>query len=298
MKSDLTLSNLSVWLRRVEPEKRAFIQTKWQYYKWLSPQIALPEKVWLAFIVPTELLENAETKKLRETGLWAFKRPEKFVDIIDPLAPESRLVSLCLLGMLYDLEQEEVHLPYDTYQAWLEVANNFGLWRLRYYLEDALFKNFDAKNYELFESVIAEKIQVDESLVSDISDIVTIACLQSGVKNLIIKNRQKNVYGVYKKVKVKQKNLNEIYDIHGFRLITEQEYDCIKVLEVLHRLWPPFPDRYKDYITSPKSNGYQSLHTTVSCLKRIPVEFQIRTQLMDEIAVSGLANHAEYKKNQ
>ncbi len=72
--------------------------------------------------------------------------------------------------------------------------------------------------------------------------------------------------------------------------------ECYKALEVLHRLWPHVPERLKDYIKSPKANGYQSIHTVLSCLQKKPIEFQIRTHEMDVVAASGPANHAEYKK--
>lgn len=298
MDAQLSLANFSMWLRTAPADQRADMQAKWQYQQWLANELILPELVWLAFIVPADLHQDPVMGTLRNQGLAVYKNPEKFVDITNPLAPESALVSLCLVGVLYDLEQSETYLPYDSYQLWLEVANNFGMWRLRYYLEDAVFKNFDTKNYKLFESVLKEKLTLDEGLVKDIADLVMLASRAAGVRKVEVKNRQKNVYGVYKKVKLKQKNLNEIYDIHGFRLLTENETDCAKIVEAIHHLWRPFPDRFKDYITEPKFNGYQSLHTTVSCLKKYPVEFQIRTYAMDGVAVSGLANHSDYKKKQ
>lgn len=298
MPDGLTLKNLPTWLRSAPKEHRAALQAKWQYHQWLGEELVLPDDVWLAFIVPSELQQDPKVKQLRETGLEAFKKPENLVDITDPFAPENRLVSLCLVGMLYDLEQDETYLPYDSYQLWTEVADNFGMWRLRYHLEDAIFRAFDPENYSLFESVVKEKLALDKELVKDITDLVFVASKAAGVKHVSIKNRQKNVYGVYKKSHLKQTNLNEIYDIHGFRLLVKNEADCYRVMEAIHHLWRPFPDRQKDYIAQPKLNGYQSLHTTVYCLRRHPVEFQIRTEEMDEVAISGLANHAAYKKGQ
>jgi len=295
-----TLQNFSMWLRTAPAEHRADLQSKWQYKNFLTDStiLELPEIIWLAFLLPTELQTDPMVKKLRQNGQAKYKQPESFINITNPFAPEGPVVALCLLGILYDLEQEEVRLPYDSYQLWTEVADNFGMWRLRYYLEDAIFRNFDPENYELFDSVTKEKIALDEGMVKDVTSLVKAAAEASGVKNLEIRNREKNVYGVYKKVAVRQKNLNEIYDIHGFRLLTETQEDCYTVLKAVHHLWRPFPDRFKDYIKKPKPNGYQSLHTIVSCLQRHPVEFQIRTHEMDRVAVSGAANHAAYKKAQ
>ena len=94
----------------------------------------------------------------------------------------------------------------------------------------------------------------------------------------------------------KQKNINHITDFFAFRILVKESEDCYKTLEAVHKLWPYYQDRVKDYIKQPKPNGYQSLHTTLLCLDSNVVEFQIRTHEMDYIAKYGAANHTLYKR--
>jgi GTP pyrophosphokinase len=189
-----------------------------------------------------------------------------------------------------------VLLERQRYEEWLDVANHFGLWKLRYLLEDAIFKTFDPDNYALFESVVQKQLFIDEHLVQAIRGIISDALTRGGLSGFSIENRAKNIYGVYRKVALKEKSVNDIYDIHGFRILTATERDCRTAIEILHRLWRHYPERFKDYIAEPKPNGYQSIHTVLNCLENKPIEFQVRTRDMDVVAASGPANHAEYKR--
>jgi GTP pyrophosphokinase len=197
---------------------------------------------------------------------------------------------------LYDLHEGKILFPQERYYEWLEVADHFGLWKLRYLLEDAIFRTFDPENFSLFESVVQKKMRMDQNLVLAIRDIVGSAFKRAGLMSFTLTNRKKNIYGVYKKIALKKMNINEIFDVHGFRILVSNTKKCYQALEILHRLWPNVPERYKDYIEKPKANGYQSIHTVLSCLEKKPIEFQIRTREMDLVAASGPANHAEYKK--
>ena len=185
-----------------------------------------------------------------------------------------------------------------AYDAWLDIADQFGLWKLRYLLEDESFKTFEPEQFHLFESVVEKQIFVDKHLMLSIRAILHDALAREGLKDFSIENRVKNIYGVYRKVALKQKSINDIYDIHGFRILTATREDCYRALEVLHRLWRHYPERFKDYIAHPKANGYESIHTVVNCLENKVTEFQIRTREMDVVAASGPANHAAYKKLQ
>jgi len=266
-------------------------------------RLNVPPKIWLAFLTPPEprvepLLGEArrEVWQLKKKVLETFAHPKLFLDMRDPLHRSSEHITLAMLEILYDLKEEKILFPQERYGEWLEIANHFGLWKLRYALEDAVFKAFDPENFALFESVVEKQMFVDAHLVLAIRAIVKDAFTCAGVGECTIENRKKNIYGVYKKVQLKRTSINEIFDIHGFRVLAASKEGCYRAVETLHRLWPHFPERYKDYIARPKDNGYQSIHTVVCCLEKKAVEFQIRTREMDAIATSGPANHAEYKK--
>ncbi len=265
-------------------------------------RVTIPERIWLAFLTPPkqEIQKLIPTKhkavwSLKSAMLKTFEHPREFLDKRDPYHRSSDCVTLAVLENIFDLKTKKVLLSKGRYEEWLDVAEQFGLWRLRYLLEDAIFKTFDPENFALFESVVEKQMFIDQHLVLAIREILTEALKKAGVKGFSIDNRRKNIFGVYHKVAIKAKNANEIYDIHGFRLIVKSEKDCYKAKEVLHKLWRHFPDRYKDYIKEPKDNGYRSIHTVLMCLEGKRIEFQIRTKEMDAIAASGPANHAAYK---
>ena len=282
------------------------LTAKLAYKKMLEAEkrLKIPPRIWLAFLTPpvpeAEAYVPQKCKRiwqLKTAMLKSLPHPKEFLDVRDPLHHSSEAVTLALLETLYDLYENKVLLPEEKrYREWLDVANHFGLWKLRYLLEDAIFKTFDPENFALFESVVQKQMFIDQHLILSIRGILEDALKHAGIKDFSIENRVKNIYGVYNKVALKNKSINDIYDIHGFRVLTSSEKDCRKAVEILHRLWRHFPDRYKDYIANPKENGYQSVHTVLSCLEGKLIEFQIRTYEMDQIAASGPANHAEYKK--
>lgn len=267
-------------------------------------RLKVPTRVWFAFLTPPDPKAQKyiphdleDVWNLKENMLSTFERPREFLHTRDPLHRSSDCVTLALLEIIYDLQEKKVLLPEERYHEWLEVANHFGLWRLRYMLEDSIFRTFDPENFTLFESVVAKQMFIDAHLVQAIRTIVENALKRAGIKNFSIENRTKNIYGVYKKIALKGKSVNDIYDIHGFRLLMSTEADCYRAVEILHQLWRHYPERHKDYIAKPKTNGYRSLHTVLSCLEGKKIEFQVRTRDMDIVAASGPANHADYKNS-
>ena len=122
-----------------------------------------------------------------------------------------------------------------------------------------------------------------------------LACLQdSGIKTKVI-SREKTVYSIYKKMRVKKLSFSEVFDVYGFRLIVNDIDACYRTLGAVHNLYKPVPGKFKDYIAIPKANGYQSLHTVLFGLQGTPLELQIRTEDMDNIAAAGIAAHWKYK---
>lgn len=251
--------------------------------------VSLPQEY---FTVDKKLLKKAESL------IGDKKKLEEILQISDPTNAIGQVVATALFLIKNRFESSKkpsYHLIADTKKFWIPLANNFGMWKVRYFLEDKLFKFLDNKNYSLIISLIKKKQRVQEKLFENIAGILRHHLNQKSLKKYEILSRQKNAFGIFDKMKLKKKNINHITDFFAFRILVNTKKECYQALETLHKLWPKYPDRFKDYIENPKPNFYQALHTTVFCLDCNVVEFQIRTYKMDYTAKYGAANHALYK---
>ena len=192
------------------PEFQASLGAKLAYKKTLETEkrLKIPPRIWFAFLTPpvpeAEAYVPLKCKRvwqLKTAMLKALPHPKEFLDVRDPLHHSSERVTLALLETLYDLHENKVLLPEESrYREWLDVANHFGLWKLRYLLEDAIFKTFDPENFALFESVVQKQMFIDQHLILSIRGILEDALRNAGIKDFSIENRVKNIYGVYNKV--------------------------------------------------------------------------------------------------
>lgn len=278
--------------------------------EWLTskPKLALCREVQVAFACGAHIPKKHcpgypglhRSLLTLQRGIAKVLSGEESPDILRRGSPHARVKSdraaLCLLAHTYDIGQGAVSpdRAMDHLDSWCNVADHFGLWQLRYLLEDTAFRHGDAENYDLLCSLIEKKQAAFRPLVIDITAILHHYCHRDGI-DAHITTRTKNMYGIFRKMQRKGKNINHINDLFGIRVMTEKPADCYRVLDILHRLWPPFLEEFRDYIRAPKQNGYQSIHTTVACLGGTSVEFQIRTEKMHHIARHGPASHAAYK---
>ena len=134
-----------------------------------------------------------------------------------------------------------------------------------------------------------------EEFLANVSALIEKRLEESGIKGATMKRRVKSIYGIYRKMYVQNKSFEEIYDVYAVRIILDTITECYSALGLIHDMYHPLPNRFKDYISTPKPNGYQSLHTTVIGHEGIPFEVQIRTRQMDEMAEYGVAAHWKYK---
>ena len=148
---------------------------------------------------------------------------------------------------------------------------------------------------QCLESAIKKSSGGRKRIVSKIRKELKKHLKSNGIENVGVKGREKNIYSIYRKIKSKHKPFSEILDVYGFRILVDSIDECYRSLGIIHNYFSPIENRFKDYIAIPKSNGYQALHTSLLALNAFPIEVQIQTRNMSEIASYGIAAHWQYK---
>src|SRR5437879_405720 len=218
------------------------------------------------------------------------------------MAEDLRVVLIKLADRLHNMrtldplpEAKRRKISRETLDIYAPLAHRLGIGQLKWELEDLAFRNLEPEAYEDVVKRIARKRHERETLVSDLREIL--ARELDGVEiKADITGRPKHLYSVWQKMTREQKDFSEIYDLSAIRVQVDSVKDCYGVLGVVHSLWKPVPGRFKDYIAMQKSNGYQSLHTTVISHTGEPIEVQIRTNDMHRVADFGVAAHWAYKE--
>jgi len=218
------------------------------------------------------------------------------------MAEDLRVVLIKLADRLHNMrtleplaEAKRRKISRETLDIYAPLAHRLGIGQIKWELEDLAFRNLEPEAYEDVVSRIARKRGERESLVNDLREILARELEKVGIQ-ADITGRPKHIYSVWQKMTRESKDFSEIYDLSAIRVQVESVRDCYGVLGVVHSLWKPMPGRFKDYVAMPKSNGYQSLHTTVITHTGEPIEIQIRTQDMHRVAEFGVAAHWTYKE--
>lgn len=183
----------------------------------------------------------------------------------------------------------------ETLYIFAPLANKLGIWSMKRELEDLSLKYLEPKKYAEIVDLLAESNENRERLVKEILRYLAKEFEKHGLQAEIT-GRSKHIYSIYKKIKATQRDFSAIYDVHAVRIIVESVGDCYEVLDVTHSLWAPILEEFDDYITNPKLNGYRALHTAVIGLQKKPLEIQIKTREMHQIAEFGMASHWRYKE--
>ena len=204
-----------------------------------------------------------------------------------------RLHNMRTLDSLPDLKRRKISR--ETLDIYAPLAHRLGIGQIKWELEDLAFRYLEPEAYDEVAKRIFRKRNEREALVSDLREILARELEGVGIRAEIT-GRPKHIYSVWQKMTRENKDFTEIYDLSAIRVQVETVRDCYGVLGVVHSLWKPVPGRFKDYVAMPKSNGYQSLHTTVITHTGEPIEIQIRTQEMHRIAEFGVAAHWAYKE--
>ena len=197
--------------------------------------------------------------------------------------------------MQYQTPAKQISKCQETMDIYAPLAHRLGMQRIKWELEDLSMKYLVPREYEEITSYLDAHKDQDETFMRTIQSKITQRLTSMGIRNTTY-GRIKHVYSIYRKMQSQGKSIKELYDIYAFRVIVDSIPDCYNVLGHVHDLFNPVPGRFKDYISTPKPNMYQSLHTTVIGTQGIPFEIQIRTWEMHQTAEYGIAAHWKYKQ--
>lgn len=235
------------------------------------------------------LLDNSES-----SSLYLRK-------VLVALSEDVRVIILKLAGRVHNLrtneglsKEKQKQKALETWNVLIPIAHRLGINQLKSELEDLSFRYLKPEIYEEIEAGLPATREELNDVLSQMIDSISEIMRANGLK-FEIKGRVKSVSSLHNKLS-NGKKWSEIYDILGIRVICEEESDCYLIIGLIHSLYRPIPRRFKDYIAMPKGNSYQSLHTGVFGINGYPIEVQVRTKEMNEIAEHGVASHWSYKE--
>ena len=210
------------------------------------------------------------------------------------------LIKICdrlhnMRTMEYQSARKQKEKALETMEIYAPIAHRLGMQRIKWELEDTSLQYLDPIGYREIADELAARSSAHEEFLAGIQKRIQDRLDEEGIRCTIY-GRVKHIYSIYRKMYTQNKTMDEIFDLYAFRVIVDDMPECYNVLGVIHDLFNPVLGRFKDYISTPKPNGYQSLHTTVIGREGIPFEVQIRTWEMHHTAEYGIAAHWKYKQ--
>lgn len=228
---------------------------------------------------------------------------ENFRKMILAMARDIRVILIKLADRLHNMRTLGVMRPdkqrriaHETLDIYAPIAGRLGINAVRIELEDLGFKAMHPLRFAVLESAVKKARGNRKEVVEQISETIHNRLIQENIQSDVV-GREKHLYSLYKKMKSKRQNFNDILDIFAFRILVDTADECYRTLGAVHSLYKPLPGKFKDYIAIPKSNGYQSLHTALFGPYGVHLEVQIRTETMHEVSEHGIAAHWQYKQD-
>lgn len=249
-------------------------------------------------------LSNNDLSKHAKAIYEARLQAESLRKMLVAMADDVRVILIKLADRLHNLTTLEFLPPrrrklisQETLDIYAPLAHRLGIWDIKWRLEDMSFRYLEPKRYRTISKMLSMKRREREEYIDRVTFTLENELVSKNIDHQIL-GRPKNIYSIARKMSryaIEGKDIGHIFDLYALRIIVDSTADCYNVLGVAHGLWHPIPGQFDDYIANPKTNMYQSLHTTVMCDGGTPLEIQIRTKEMHQIADYGVAAHWLYK---
>ena len=234
----------------------------------------------------------------------AEAQADNFRKMMLAMVKDIRVIIIKLADRLHNMRTLDAMRPdkrrriaRETMDIYAPIANRLGIFKMRHELLDLSIKSAYPMRYRALKSACREVVGYRKEIFNTIETAIRNRLKESGI-NATVKYRQKNIHSIYRKMKEKKISFKSLTDVFGVRIMTESVDDCYRVLGVMHNLYKPLPGKFKDYLAIPKTNGYQSLHSSLFGPHGVAIEAQIRTENMDHFAESGIAAHWLYKEGE
>jgi len=263
---------------------------------------ATADEVGARFGPQVQLLVEGVTKLSRiQFASREEAEAENYRKMILSMAEDIRVIVIKLADRLHNMrtlsflgKQKQLQKAKETLEVYAPLAHRLGIHSVMWELEDLAFATLYPRKYAEIESMVNERRADRERYVAEAGQILLAELEKVGI-HASIAGRAKHFHSIYEKMTRRGKEFNEIYDLTAMRVLVDSDRDCYGAIGVIHALWKPMPGRFKDYIAVPKTNGYQSLHTTIIGPHGKPLEIQVRTPQMHQRAEYGVAAHWLYK---
>jgi guanosine-3',5'-bis(diphosphate) 3'-pyrophosphohydrolase len=264
------------------------------------PKVALAEQFG---DVVTELVDGVSKLTHIKFESKEEQQAENFQKMVLAMAKDIRVMLVKLADRLHNLRtlgalrpDKRRRIGRETLDIYAPVAHRLGLNSVRVEMEELCFDAMYPMRSGLIRKAVTNARGNRKELVDKISSSLRKRLKEENLPSRVL-GREKHMFSIYTKMKEQRKSLNDILDVYGFRIVVESVDMCYRILGAVHNLYKPIPGRFKDYIAIPKTNGYQSLHTSLIGISGVPIEIQIRTEEMDAMAKHGIASHWLYKSD-
>ena len=250
-----------------------------------------------------ELVDGVSKLTQFEFQTQAEKQAENFQKMAMAMARDLRVILVKLADRLHNMRTLDVlevdkrrRIAKETLEIYAPIANRLGMNDIRIEFEDLGFSTLYPMRAKRIQAAVESIRGNRKALVANVEKQIAEQLRKDGVTARVI-GREKHLYSIYQKMRSKSRSFTEIMDVFAFRIILNSPDDCYRTLGSIHSLYKPRPGHFKDYIAIPKANGYQSLHTVLFGMHGVPIEIQIRTEEMEQMANNGIAAHWLYKAN-
>jgi guanosine-3',5'-bis(diphosphate) 3'-pyrophosphohydrolase len=251
----------------------------------------------------TKLTRIRRLSRLDDAETFEEEQAENLRKIFLATVDDIRVIFIKLADRLHNMQtlaslsrERQVRTARETLEIYAPLANRLGIWQFKWQLEDLSLRFLDPEAYQQIANHLSQLQASRDAYIQEVAELLQAQLKTEGI-TAQVSGRPKHLYSIYCKMREKGRALDQIYDVRGVRVIVHKVRDCYAALGLVHSLWRPIPGEFDDYIAMPKDNGYQSLHTAVVGPDGGPLEVQIRTHEMHQVAEYGVAAHWRYKEN-